>query len=463
MFIRIMVLGGFFITQFLIYGQPDSVILSYSEYLSNIVAYHPIAKQANLRLRMAEAEFLGAKGNLDPMISSAWDEKNFDEKLYFRRYGAKLRFPTKFGIDFVGEYENADGVFLNPENLTDDYGLWNIGVEVDALQGLVINERNIALDQARVFQELAKSEQEIILNDLLYQSSLAYLEWQKVHYFGGILLENISISENFLQNTKQSFFNGDKTAMDTLEAFILYQDAVSHYQRNQVDMLEAKREIENYLWYDGQPVSLSTVAVPQDYGNRMFDEVVTIGDTLLEGHPVIREVQNKYSYLEVEQRLKREKLKPKLKIKYRPIFGTAENSLAPTYVVSDYKWGFDFSMPLFFRSEKADLTRGEVKLQELQLNLDNKRNELRNKVQRSWQQHLLLRQQRNLLAVNVEKYGELLDGETEKFNYGESSLFLVNKRQEKYIQGRLKLIETHIKQETQLLKLLYYSNQLVVP
>ena len=94
-------------------------------------------------------------------------------------------------------------------------------------------------------------------------------------------------------------------------------------------------------------------------------------------------------------------------------------------------------------------------------NFENKRNELQNKIESGWQQLLLLQEQLILLSNNVENYKRLLDGENEKFNYGESSVFLLNKRQEKYINGQLKLIETYIKRQMELLNFLYFSNQLV--
>lgn len=118
-------------------------------------------------------------------------------------------------------------------------------------------------------------------------------------------------------------------------------------------------------------------------------------------------------------------------------------------------------MPLLLRSEKADIVRGEIKIQETELDIQNKTNELQNKIENSWHQQKLLQDQIVLLNLNVENYRRLLDGEQEKYNFGESSVFLLNKRQEKYIDGRLKLIEIHIKQQIELLNFLYYSNQLI--
>ena len=161
---------------------------------------------------MGEAEWLLAKGGLDPEITSNWNQKNFDDKLYYQLYQGKLRIPLKLGVDLIAGYENSDGVFLNPEYSTGTNGLWNAEVEVNVLQGLIVNERRIALDQAQIFADLAENERLILLNQLLYDASLTYLEWQKSHAIKSVLEENLVIATNYFENTRLSFLNGEKTA-----------------------------------------------------------------------------------------------------------------------------------------------------------------------------------------------------------------------------------------------------------
>jgi len=443
-------------------AQTDSTTLSYQEFLINIVRYHPIAKQAELRIDFADAEWLAAKGNLDPMLTSDWNQKNFDDKLYYRQFQGKLKVPTILGVDFIAGYENTEGVFLNPENKTDEFGLWNVGVEVNLLQGLWINERRTALQQAKIFRNIAENEREILLNELIYSASLAYLDWQQNFFAQQVILESIELAETYFDNTKQSYLGGEKTAMDTLEALLILQDAVTKSQFYEGKRLKAQQNLENFLWFNDVPLILEPTAKPETYQQPIFEITPNPNlQNLLLNHPAINEKINKQAYFEVEQRLKREKLKPKLKVKFNPLLATTNDGVSPTYSTSDYKWGFDFSFPLFLRSERAGIQQGEVKLLEIALDIENKRNELRNKIEASQQQQTVLQAQLALQQQNVTGYQRLLDGENEKFLYGESSVFLLNKRQEKYIDGRLKLIETYIKLEMEILNYLYYINGLV--
>lgn len=464
-FIHRLILLILFFTVFLLkntaLGQADSIVLSYQSYVQNLLNHHPVAKKANLKIPLAEATMLAAKGNLDPTLTALWNEKNFSDKLYYRQYEAKINIPTKLGIDITGGYQNSNGSFVNAENFIDDFGLWFLGIEANLLQGLLVNERKTALAQAKIFNQLAINEQQIILNDLVYNATTAYIIWQLYYTNQSILNENLSIANTYFNNTKQTYLNGEKTAMDTLEAHILYQDAILFLQKNEQYLLKAKLKVENYLWLNSEPVGLTPQTVPQNYKTQFLLTPNSLENTNVANNPIILAAINKLTYAEIEQRLKREKLKPKLKLKYNPLIGTANDATNPNLALNNFKWGFNFSLPLLLRSERADIEKGVIKIKEIKQDLADKRNQLQNKIENSWLQQQLLQQQVSLLSDNVKNYERLLNGENIKFSFGESSVFLLNKRQEKYINSQLKLIETYLKQQIEMLNFLYFSNQLI--
>ena len=441
-------------------AQSDSLTLSYEEFIKNITQFHPISKQADLQIEEAALELLRAKGNFDPMLYSNWNEKNFDDKLYYQIFQGKFTIPTPIGIDLTGGYENTRGVFLNPENKTDSRGLWSAGIEADLIQGLLINERRVQLQQAAVYQDLAENERQIILNDLLYSASIAYFEWQKFASILQVIQTNISLAQAYFESTKQAYFQGEKTGMDTLEVFIVYQDAINLAQKYEADLIQSRQHLENFLWFDNLPVELNNTTQPEPYSATNFQIPSTDLPTLLSSHPLLLEKINKQDFFEIEQRLKREKLKPKLKAKYNPLLSTSEDNIAPNYSLSDYKWGFDFSFPLFLRTERANLQKADLKLREIGLDLQNKRNEIQNKIESSLAQQRVINDQINLLEKNVDGYRRLLALENEKYRLGESSVFLLNKRQEKFVNGQVKLIELRYKYRKEILSYLYYTNTL---
>ena len=443
-------------------SQSDSSILTYDEFILSVLANHPVAKQADLLIENADAYKLSTKGLLDPDFSAQWNQKNFDDKLYYRQYDADVTIPTPLGIRFNAGYENTTGLFLNAERTTDHFGLWNIGVEVDILQGLYINERRMTLKQANVFRALSESQKQNILNELIYSASLSYVDWQKYVEYEHVINENLELSRAYFENTRASFLNGEKTAIDTLEAHINYVEAQKVVSENQVKLVKSRQIMENFLWLEDLPMILKQGVKPQPLSfGKIEINVVSDVYTIRTSHPIIQEKLFKQESLQLTQRLYREKLKPKLKLKYNPLLSTAEDNVAPNFSLSDFKWGFNFSFPLLLRSERGNLQQASIKLRDIGFEIDNKQNELTNNIEALMIQQGLLNEQLVLQQQNISGYQQLLNGENLKLEFGESSLFLLNKRQEKYIESQLKYISLQVKSRALELNYLYYINKLI--
>jgi outer membrane protein TolC len=197
--------------------------------------------------------------------------------------------------------------------------------------------------------------------------------------------------------------------------------------------------MEQYLWYDGIPLELQPDRVPEPVETELFELTPPVLlDDLIARHPDVLAKTYKRSQLQIEQRLKVDKYKPKLKLKYAPLFSVPQGGTPLEYDLDNYKWGIGFSMPLLYRSERGAVQKTRLKIQENEFELEDKQNQLRNKVQANLQKQALLREQLGLQTENARGYAILLDAEREKFMIGESSVFLLNKRAEKYLSTRIK-------------------------
>ncbi len=445
------------------YGQVDtSAVIPYEQFIQNVLKNHPEALQAQLKEAEAKAEMRRARGNFDPIFSSGIDQKSYDDKLYYRLFESELRVPTRLGVDLVGSYGQSSGEYVNPENRTGTSGLWNGGIEINVLQGLLMDEGRTDLRQAKTFQFMAQNQQQLILNDLIFGATEAYLKWQQAHASLDVVLESIDIAATYFENTKTSFLNGEQTAVDTLEASIILQDRENFLQSAKSALLDAERYLENFLWDEGDPDNLEDSNIPQPMTLPLFDK--SGGEELLDSlpdHPMIQEKVNQQAIYEASQRLKREKLLPKLKLKYMPLLTPTQSGELPSYTRNDYKWGFSFAFPLLIRKERGEYQQSKIKVRSTELEIENKRNELYNYALNSLNQLSILEDQVKLQEQNVQGYAALLEAENEKFNFGESSVFLINKRQEKLLEGELKLIELQVKRELETLKYFYYTNNLM--
>jgi outer membrane protein TolC len=83
----------------------------------------------------------------------------------------------------------------------------------------------------------------------------------------------------------------------------------------------------------------------------------------------------------------------------------------------------------------------KLKIQDTELGQRQKLLELQNKVRSYYNEQINLVGQVDLYSDAVNNYERLLRGEQQKFNTGESSLFLINSREVSLIQAELKLVE----------------------
>ena len=112
---------------------------------------------------------------------------------------------------------------------------------------------------------------------------------------------------------------------------------------------------------------------------------------------------------------------------------------------SSYKYGIEFGMPLFLRQGRGDYKIAKIKIQSTSLQRDQATLEIENKVRDYFNQLLALKQQVNIYESAYENYVRLLRAEEVKFSIGESSLFLLNSRENKLLEIKQKLLELKTK------------------
>jgi outer membrane protein TolC len=429
--------------------EPDTLVLKFKEYLGYVKKYHPIAKQAELALATGQANLMRARGGFDPKIEVNFDQKDFKGTTYYDKLNAAFKIPTWYGLELKGTFEQNEGTFLNPENNVPDDGLYSAGISFALGQGFWINERMATLKQAKLFREQSKADRDLLINQILYNASLAYFDWLQVH-------NEIEIFKNFYANAqirfegiRQSALAGEIAAIDTVEAKIVVQDRGLNLEQAKVRLMNKSLELSNFLWLNNNiPVELQSNVVPDKDLDGDIDVAFEImGMPLdsfsIEKHPKLKSLNYKIEGLEVDKRYKANKLLPKIDLEYNFITETPE--LVNSLETQNYKGGINFQLPLFLRKERGDLKLAKFKLQDAQYELDNTQIELKNKIVAIYRELESFEIQNKLIADIVQNYEALLKAEERKFSFGESSIFLINARESKLIDSELKKNEVQNK------------------
>jgi len=428
-------------------SQLDMSLLTLEEYLGWVKQYHPVAKQADLRLTEAEAKLLKARGAFDPKISIDWDTKEFKNSDYYNILNSSFKIPTWFGIELAAGFERNSGVFLNPERNVPENGLYKAGISVPLGQGLFINERMAGLRQAQITQDLNEAERQIEVNNVIYDASLAYFEWF-VAYKEVDLFENaLNQAEIRLKGIKRRAKAGDLPGIDTLEAGIIQQNRALSLEKSKLKLIKKRLELSNFLWIENNvPVELTDAINPQeitvdDLDNVLSTNLIVLEDYDIESHPKLRALGLKVDKLNIERRLKAEMLKPQLDLKYNFLNENVSN--IDEFNVGEYTFGLQFKLPIFLRKERGDLRLAKTYVQSAEWDLEFNYAQLYNKIRAVENEIESYNRQVDASLNIVGDTEKLLQGEERKFSFGESSIFLINSREVKFIESQLKYFESY--------------------
>ena len=419
-------------------------VMTLSEYLGYVKAYHPVVKQANLIMNASEAKLLKARGAFDPKIEVDFDKKEFKEKEYYNQLNGAFKIPTYYGLEFKANFENNEGVFLNPEATVPTDGLYAAGVSASLLKGFLINQRMASLKQAKFFLDQAKEDQQILVNEILYNASLTYFNWLQTYNEKVVYQDFLGNAEIRFKGTKRAFVEGDKPAIDTLEAGITLNERKLYLEKARIKLVKASLEISNFLWLnDNTPVELQEHIIPNIETLNSIDVTFNIAlfnnaDFDINNHPKIKSLEFKIQSLNIDRKLKMNNLLPQLDIQYN--FLTQTPRVANSLNVDNYKAGINFKLPLFLRKERGDFKLAKIKLQEATYENEATKVIIKNKVDALQQELSSFALQSDFLTNIVKDYNTLLKAEERKFFLGESSLFLVNYRESKLIETKLKAI-----------------------
>ncbi|MBE9575322.1 TolC family protein [Flavobacterium proteolyticum] len=421
-----------------LFGQNNPTEFTYNEFLGYVKKYHPLVKQADLKLNEAQANLMQARGAFDPKIEVDFNEKQFKGNQYYSILNSSFKIPTWYGIELKAGFDNSEGIYVNPENTLPNSGLTSFGISVPVGQGLFINQRMADIRKAKIAQNLNAAERNLQAIEVLYEASVSYANWKRA-------FEEVKLYENYLVNASNRYkgiekliSEGDKPAIDSIEAGIVVKTRLLNLEDAKLKLIKAKLELSNYLWLENNvPLELKDDLIPEITLSKTIKEVLQINELNpidLNNHPKIKALDAKIAMLKVDKKLKANALLPKLDVSYNYL---SEPSYIDNYRFEDYKIGVNFSFPLFLRKERAGVKLATIKIQDTEFGLQFERKSLENKIKSQQQEIASLEKQREYIRKLIQDYNTLLNAEDRLFEMGESSLFVINSRENTLVSSQI--------------------------
>lgn len=425
----------------------DSVAaLDFAAFRAQVQARHPVARQAELLEARASAEVLAAKGPLwDPVLSGVWTRKSFEAAGYYNYIDAGLKVPTPVGVDFKLGYERSQGRFVNPDRLTPPDGLWVASVTIPIGQGMLTDARRNALAQARGLQDIALAERQAVVNKLLFAAAKDYAAWYEAWRRRAVAREGLELADVRYRFVQRRFENGDAAAIDTVEAGLERQRRLVAALEADNDWFGTTQVISTYLWDErAVPFDLAPGVVPTLAGLApMTPDTAALQDWLaraLELHPELQKALARQRVADADRRFYGQSLIPALSAELGALKDAATGPFQDWPSTQDsYKYSFAGRTSLLLMKERGGYGAAGAKLESATLQAALVRRELSATVFASANEALTLQRIVETQRLAVAQARALRDGESRRFQEGESTLFLVNQRDRQLLDEAVKL------------------------
>jgi len=312
---------------------------------------------------------------------------------------------------------------------------------VSVLEGLLINDRAASLKKAKLFVKQSESERELLVNQLLLDASLAYFDWVKAKNEQLIFKDYLKNADNRFKAVKRNVETGSSAAIDSIESKIILQNRLVDLEANKLKLNEKRLKASNFIWLNNIPLELNDNIQPTLPNKLILVSTLEIENYInqnfsIDQHPKISALSSKVSGLEVDRRLKKNKLLPKLDVGYN--FISSSPLETETFNTKEFKANINFSTPIFLRKERADLKLAKYKLQDANFEQLSTKLKIENKINNGYVAINSIHKQYNIIIDMVENYKTLVKASERKYFIGESSLLSLNIYERKLIEAELK-------------------------
>ncbi len=423
----------------------------YAVFIAQVLADHPIARQADLLAEDVRNQLRTAWGAFDPTISATWDQKRFDGTGYYAYSDVAVKIPTPIGSDIKIGFERAAGEYINPDRRTPNVGLVTVGLTVPLGQRLLTDERRTALVQAQAVRDAGEADRVAILNALVLNAARTYGAWYEAWQRRLIALEGVELAE-FTRNAVIERVNaGFSPPVDTLEASLEVQRRDVVRREAEATYFAALLTLTAYLWdKDLQPLALADSMRPDLIGLEATELTLSDAEKVAEwvnlarqANPSLRKIDANVRFAEAERRFTAQQLIPFVEA---GVYAISERGTTPPVFEraqqeDNYKASLEIKSPLLYLKERGKFGSAGAKLDTRRAERDRLEREVENAVRIAANDLNLLASLVNIQQQNLAQTRLLRDAELARFAGGESTLLVVNLRERAVLDEAVKLAQ----------------------
>ncbi|KTC67947.1 outer membrane component of multidrug efflux pump [Legionella birminghamensis] len=428
------------------YASPKMQELSLMQVLQSIDTHYPQVKIARLEIIKASGAFVNANGKFDPTLEAS--TRSQPAGGYINNYGdTQLTIPTLYnGLKLFAGYRNGQGDWpIYYQNfLTNSGGEYRAGLSLPLLRDRLIDkERTGLLSSAQLM--LMKAQDAEAIKIKIYQDGIkAYWQWVEA----GLQIK--TFKQLLLLAKKRQDAIEKQASLGDLPELAISENLQQIIQRqqllNQGQMIFEQASVNLSLYFrdpQGNPLVPGEQSLP---ALSSTSKTITGIRTSLREHPGIKKLNHYANMMRLKREQARNELLPQLDATAYTFKQNGSGGY-PLLIPQAAMVGLSFKFPLLQREARGNLIQAESELRQIQTEkrffYEQLNNEFANMligINRSRQQVILLKKELRL-AQKVQ------EGETKKFYGGDSTLFLVNQREQMTTQIQLNTLHAQVQLE----------------
>lgn len=420
--------------------------LRLQDVLQSVDAHYPQVKIAHLEVIKAHGTLVNAKGAFDPALESSARSQPMGG--YINNYtDTQLTLPTLYnGVKLFAGYRNGGGNWpIYYQNyLTNSGGEYRAGLSLPLLRDRLIDKERTGLLTSAQLVLLKQQDAEAIKIKIYQDAIKAYWQWVEAGLQLKTFTHLLTLAQQRQHAIEQQAKLGDLPRLAISEN--LQQIIQREQLLNQGEMIFEQASINLSLYlrnHDAKPYTPSVASLPSlsNQPSARYSKQVSITE-----HPGLKKLTHYANMMTLKRNQARNELLPQLD-------GTAytfkQNGTGgyPLLIPQAAMVGVSFKFPLLQRQAKGNLIQAENELRQTRFEkkllyeqLNNEYSTILIGINRSARQV-------SLLATELTLAQTVQTGETKKFYQGDSTLFLVNQREQTTTQVQLNALHAKVQLE----------------
>jgi outer membrane protein TolC len=438
--------------------------LTIEEVLARIELTHPLLRATGLERAQARAKVLKSLGAWEPKILNDLEYDRYQTYNLTNVSGTnvlgagyndtKLKVGHPWGWEIFAGLRNGfgdrstlggfDGVRAQrivspgvaiPQDLQGFYPqqMVIVGGAFNVLRGFMINEEYAGFQKA----ELAGPQAEVKVaqkrQDLYLAGAIQYWDWQVAVKQAEVQKQALGVAEDRFAQVQGRAKAGAVALLDAVEA-------EQEVQRRREVAIAAQRKVEYeqyklslFLWENGEPVTPLPEWAPEFTGETPLpteEEIAAAKATAMEERPEVRELAIDIQMNNIQLKLAKNNLLPKLTVSGGPVTGGI-------YYFGGfaYHMGALFSMPLFNREARGEVAHADAQQERLHYELLHAEQKVSLDVD-NWVSAIVRARERVRAATESYRLAKALEaGERTRFNLGATNILFVNLRERNAVEA----------------------------